>query len=182
MTKLYGAMEAGGTKIVCAVGTGSGELRAELRFPTRAPEETLGQAIEFFLAQQRSLGPLAAIGVGAFGPLDAHPRSPAYGHITSTPKPGWANVDVAGPLRKALGVPVGFDTDVNAAALGEWRWGAAQSLDTFVYLTVGTGIGGGALIHGRPLHGLIHPEMGHIPMPHDHWRNWMVAHGLGLHG
>ena len=109
----------------------------------------------------------AAAGVASFGPVDLDPASPRYGHITSTPKPGWAQTDIAGPIRKALGVPVGFDTDVNAAALAEWRWGSAQGIDTFIYLTVGTGIGGGGLVNGRLMHGLVHPEMGHVRIPHD---------------
>lgn len=167
MPPLYGALEAGGTKFVCAIGSGTGALAAETRIPTTTPAATLAAAIDFFQAQQASLGPLAAIGVGSFGPLDLRQGSPTYGHITSTPKPDWANVDLVGPLKQALQVPVGFDTDVNAAALGEWRWGAGQSLDNLVYLTVGTGIGGGGLVEGRPIHGLVHPEMGHIRVAHD---------------
>ncbi len=115
----------------------------------------------------RRQAPLAAIGVASFGPVDLDPASPTYGHITTTPKPGWAGADVVGTLRTGLGLPVAFDTDVNAAALGEYRWGAARGADPCLYLTVGTGIGGGAIVHGRPLHGLIHPEMGHLRLPHD---------------
>jgi len=126
----------------------------------------LGRAVEFFRAHH-GRAPLAGIGVASFGPVDPEPRSPTYGHITTTPKPGWAHTDVVGCFRTALGVPVGFDTDVNAAALGEHRWGAARGLNTFIYLTVGTGIGGGGMADGRLLHGLIHPEMGHIRIPHD---------------
>jgi fructokinase len=161
---LYGGIEAGGTKIVCAVGSGPTDIRAELRIPTTTPEETLGQIITFFRQQN---APISALGIGAFGPLSPDPAAPDYGFITSTPKPGWANVDVAGTIGRALGVPVGFDTDVNVAALGEARWGAAQGLTTFLYLTVGTGIGGGGLSNGRLMHGLLHPEMGHILLPHD---------------
>ena len=157
---LYGGIEAGGTKVVCAVGTGPDDLRAVERFPTTTPEETLGRAIAYFRDR-----PVAAVGVGSFGPVDVDPDSPTWGHVTSTPKPGWQGADVAGGVARALGVPVGFDTDVNAAALAEYRWGAARGLDTFVYLTVGTGIGGGGLIAGRRLHGLTHPEMGHIRVP-----------------
>ncbi len=164
MTALYGGIEAGGTKFVCAVGSGPDDLRAHARFPTTAAEETIGQAIEFFRRQDE---PLAAVGIGSFGPLDANPASPAFGTITVTPKEGWQGVDFAGQVRRALDVPVAFDTDVNAAALGEFRWGAARGLDTFVYLTVGTGIGGGAMVNGRLLHGLMHPEMGHVRVPHD---------------
>ena len=159
----YGGIEAGGTKFVCAVGSGPDDIRAEARFPTTTPQETIERTIAFFKRQ----GTLAAIGVASFGPLDPNPASPTFGYITSTPKPGWANTDLVGPLKAALGVPVGFDTDVNGAALGEHRWGAAQGLDTFIYLTIGTGIGGGALVEGNLLHGLMHPEMGHIRIPHD---------------
>lgn len=164
---VWGGIEAGGTKFVCAVGTGPEDLRAEVHFPTTTPEETLGRAIAFFQAQQARGLDFAGVGVGCFGPLDPDPASPTFGRITTTPKPGWAWVDVARTIREALGVPVRFDTDVNAAALGEARWGAARGLDTFLYLTVGTGIGGGGLVHGHLLHGLMHPEMGHIRIPHD---------------
>lgn len=164
---VWGGIEAGGTKFVCAVGTGPHDLRAVVQFPTTTPEETLGHAIAFFRAQQEKGLDLAGVGIGSFGPLDPDPSSATFGHITTTPKPGWAWVDIAGRVQEALGVPVRFDTDVNAAALGEGRWGAAQGLHTFVYLTVGTGIGGGGLVHGALLHGLMHPEMGHIRVPHD---------------
>ena len=160
--RLYGGIEAGGTKFVCAIGSGPDDVRAIARFPTRSPNETLSEAVAFFRAQPALP---AAIGIGSFGPVDPRPDSPTYGFITDTPKIGWANTDVAGTVRRALSVPVEFDTDVNAAALGEHRWGAAQDVGTMLYLTVGTGIGGGALIHGRRLHGLMHPEMGHVFLP-----------------
>ncbi len=163
---LYGGIEAGGTKIVCAVGMGPADLRAQIHFPTTAPGETLARIIAFFQQQQLTT-PLAAIGIGSFGPISIDRHAPDYGFITSTPKPGWAHTDIAGTIGRALGVPVGFDTDVNAAALGEGRWGAAQGLTTFLYLTVGTGIGGGGLSNGRLMHGLLHPEMGHIRLPRD---------------
>jgi fructokinase len=162
MTNLFGGIEAGGTKFACAIGAGPDDIRAQTRFPTTTPEATLRQAIEFFREH-----PLAGIGVAAFGPLDLHPSSPSYGYITATPKPGWSNTDIVGSLRQALNVPVSIDTDVNVAAFGEWRWGAAQGLDTFIYLTIGTGVGGGGLVNGRFMHGLVHPEMGHIRLPHD---------------
>jgi fructokinase len=167
MTELIGGIEAGGTKFVCAVGTGPDDIRAETRFPTTMPEETIGRAIAFFRECREQVDPLAAVGIAAFGPLDPNPASPTYGYITSTPKPGWVNTDFVGALRAALDVPVGFDTDVNGAVLGEWCWGAGQGLNNILYLTVGTGVGGGALVNGRPLHGLLHPEMGHIAIPHD---------------
>jgi len=158
----FGALEAGGTKFVCAVGAGR-ELAAEMRIATTTPGETLAAAIAFFQAH----APLAAVGVASFGPIDLDPRSPTHGFITTTPKPGWASTDIVGPLRRALGVPVGWDTDVNAAAVAEQRWGAARDAAGVVYVTVGTGIGGGAVVNGRPVHGLVHPEMGHARIPHD---------------
>jgi fructokinase len=163
MTQLYGGIEAGGTKFVCAVGTGPDDIRAEHRFPTTTPEETIGEAVRFFKEQEG----VTAVGIAAFGPLDPDPHSPTYGYITSTPKPHWHNINLGGPIADALGVPFGFDTDVNGAALGEWRWGAAQGLQNFVYFTIGTGIGGGAMVNGQLLHGLIHPEMGHMRLPHN---------------
>jgi fructokinase len=161
---IFGGIEAGGTKFVCAVGTGPDNLSAESRFPTTTPEETIGQAITFFEAQAEGES-LVAIGIASFGPVDPNPASSTFGYITTTPKPGWAQTDFAGTVRRALGVPVGFDTDVNVAALGEYRWGAGQGLDTFIYLTIGTGLGGGGLVNGQFMHGLIHPEMGHIRLP-----------------
>ncbi|NOX64071.1 MAG: ROK family protein [Chloroflexi bacterium] len=163
---LYGGVEAGGTKFVCAVGRGPDDIRSEIRFSTTTPEETLARVIAFF-REQMNKWPLAAVGVGSFGPVDPDPNSPTFGYITTTPKPGWRQVDFAGALARALDLPVGFDTDVNAAGLGEHRWGAAQGLDAFIYLTVGTGIGGGGMVGGRLMHGLMHPEMGHIRLPHD---------------
>lgn len=164
--RILGGIEAGGTKFVCAVGTGPGDVRSEIRFPTTTPEETIGRAIAFFEEQARQ-NELAAIGISAFGPVDPNPSSPTFGFITSTPKPGWTNADLAGAVGRALGLPVGFDTDVNGAALGEYRWGAAQGLDTFLYFTIGTGVGGGGMVGGKLMHGLLHPEMGHMRLPHD---------------
>jgi fructokinase len=163
---LVGGIEAGGTKFVCAIGTerGADALRATARFPTTTPEETLGRCVAFFREHPE---PVAAIGIACFGPIDLQPASPTYGHITMTPKVAWRNVDVRGIVARALGVPVGFDTDVNGAALAEQRWGAARDVANVLYVTVGTGIGGGVLVQGRPVHGLLHPELGHIPVPHD---------------
>lgn len=164
---VFGGVEAGGTKFVCAVGTGPDDLGPVVQFPTTTPQETLGRVVDFLKAE----GPLEAVGVACFGPVDPNPDSPTFGFITTTPKAGWAHTDIVGPIRRALGVPVGFDTDVNGAALGEHRWGAARGLDTFIYLTIGTGIGGGGMVNGRLIHGLIHPEMGHIRVPHDRGRD-----------
>ena len=167
MTKIYGGIEAGGTKFVCAVGSDPDHLLAESRFGTTSPQETMPKAVAFLQEQEKEHGKLKAIGVACFGPLDPHPDSPTYGFITSTPKPGWANYDVVGALRNSFALPIGFDTDVNGAVLGEWRWGAGQGLSSSVYLTIGTGIGGGAMTRGQIIHGLLHTEMGHMRLPHD---------------
>ncbi len=167
MNAFVGGIEAGGTKFVCALGSGPDDIRAELRIQTTTPSETIGRSIEFFAAQREKFGPISAVGIASFGPIDPEPGSPTFGYITSTPKPGWGNTNFAGPVERALGVPVAFDTDVNVAALGEWRWGAGRGADGLIYLTIGTGIGGGGLLNGRLMHGLIHPEMGHIRIPHD---------------
>lgn len=163
----FGAVEAGGTKVLCAVGTGPGDLADIERIDTTTPDETLAIAVEYFRSRRQRRGGLAAIGIASFGPLDLDSASTTFGHLTTTPKPGWAGADIAGAFRRGLGVPVGIDTDVNTAALGEWQHGAGRGLDTIVYITVGTGIGGGAVVHGRTLHGLVHPEMGHVRIPHD---------------
>jgi fructokinase len=162
-TRLYGGIEAGGTKWVCAVGNGPSDMRGTTTFPTTEPDETIARAVEFFAAN----GGLEAVGVGSFGPIERRRSSQSFGFITTTPKPGWAQTDVAGRLEESLDVPVAFDTDVNAAALGEQRWGAAVGLDSFCYVTVGTGIGGGVVVNGRLVHGLLHPELGHMRIPHD---------------
>jgi fructokinase len=160
---VFGGIETGGSKWACAVGTGPGDLKAAESFPTTAPAETIARAVAFFEQE----GPVEAVGIGSFGPVDQMTSSPSWGHITTTPKPGWANTDVGQEVRRRLGVPVAFDTDVNAAALGEHRWGAAQDVDTFAYITIGTGIGGGGMAAGNLLHGLLHPEFGHLRIPHD---------------
>lgn len=156
---VFGAIEAGGTKFVCGVGTGPEDL-VTTQIPTGAPEETVAAAVSWL--REKSSGGLRAVGIGSFGPVDL-----ATGYITSTPKTAWRNHDLAGSVRKALGVPVRFDTDVNAAVLGESRWGAAREVSNCLYLTIGTGIGGGAIVGGEILHGLTHTEMGHIRIPHD---------------
>jgi fructokinase len=160
---VYGGIETGGSKWECAVGLGPDSLRATATIPTTTPEETIDRAVAFFERE----GPIEAIGIGSFGPVDQKLTSPTWGHITTTPKPGWAHTDVGQEIRRRLAVPVAFDTDVNAAALGEHRWGVAQGLDTFCYITIGTGIGGGGMARGRLLHGLVHPEFGHMRIPHD---------------
>jgi fructokinase len=164
---MLGGIEAGGTKFICGIGTGPGDLQVE-QFPTSSPDVTLAQVIQFFRNAKQNLD---SIGIGSFGPIDLHPESPAFGHITSTPKTAWVNFDLVGTVRAALHVPVAFDTDVNAAILGEARWGAARGLSDAIYLTIGTGIGGGALVRGQVAHGLVHPEMGHLRIPHDRVRD-----------
>ena len=167
MTEMYGGIEAGGTKFVCAVGSDPDNIFAEARFPTTTPSETLQAVFSFFRQQEREHGKIKAIGVACFGPLGPIPGSPAYGYITSTPKQGWANFNFLGSLRQEFELPFGFDTDVDGAVLGEWRWGAGKGLDSLVYLTIGTGIGGGAMANGQIIHGLLHTEMGHMRLPHD---------------
>jgi fructokinase len=177
---LFGGIEAGGTKFVCAVGSGPHDVRTTTRFPTTTPEETIDQAIRFFEEQAR-VEPLAAIGIASFGPVDPDPDSPTFGYITTTPKAGWTHTEFASRIGRALGVPVGFDTDVNGAAQGEHRWGAAQGLNTFIYLTIGTGVGGGGMVNGRRMHGLVHPEMGHVRLPHD-WQSDPFPGACPYHG
>jgi len=162
---LYGGIEAGGTKFVCAVGSNPDDLCVNV-IETTTPNETISRVIAYF-KEQNSTKKLSSIGIGSFGPIDLNRNSKTYGFITSTPKLNWENVDFVGAIRSSFNIPIGFDTDVNAAAIGEYQWGAAQGLTNFIYLTIGTGIGGGGIINGIPLHGLLHPEMGHIFIPRD---------------
>ncbi len=160
-----GALEAGGTKMVCAIGDENGNLFERVSYPTRMPEETMRDVAGFFMEKK-----IDALGIGSFGPLNLDSADPAFGDITTTPKLDWRNYPLRKSLADALGVPVGIDTDVNAAALGEAILGAGAGLDTIVYFTIGTGIGGGLYINGKLHHGLVHPEMGHIllnPHPMD---------------
>ena len=168
---LYGGIEAGGTKFVCMVASDPQHVVAEERFATTTPAETIGQAVDFFhpYVENKSL---VAVGIASFGPLDLNPGSPTYGYITTTPKPGWSGVDLYGEIRRKLKMPVAFDTDVNAAAFGEQSWDQEnRSLDPLIYITVGTGIGVGVVVNGVPLHGLMHPEAGHLALPHDWQRD-----------
>jgi fructokinase len=179
---LYAGIEAGGTKFVCALASGPDDVRARISLPTTTPEETLGKAIGFFKTHE----PFTSMGIGTFGPCDLNPASPTYGHITSTPKSGWTDVNLLGIFRQAFAVPIGFDTDVNVAALGEAKWGAGQGMDMVIYLTIGTGIGGGGVLNGEMMHGLIHPEMGHIRLPRvsntDEFEGICPYHGDCLQG
>jgi fructokinase len=168
---LYGAIEAGGTKFICALAQGPDEILAETRIATTTPAATLAEVVEFFAGAQARVGAVRAFGIGAFGPIELDPRSAGWGRLLPNPKPHWSDADLAGPLRARFGVPIALDTDVNAAALGEFRLGAGRGLRSLAYVTVGTGIGGGAIVDGRPLHGRLHPEMGHIRVrrdPRDH--------------
>jgi len=162
----YGAIEAGGTKFVCAIGSGPENLRYEKVLKTTTPDKTINQVLNFF-RNNAQRGKLSAIGIGSFGPIDINRESASYGYILSTPKQHWKNTNIVGKIEEAFKIPVGFDTDVNAAALGEYEWGAAKGLSNFIYLTIGTGIGGGGMSNGNLLHGLLHPEMGHISIHHD---------------
>ncbi len=166
---LYGGIEAGGTKFVCVIGSDPQHIVAEERFPTTTPAETIARSVDFF---KRHGHDLAAIGIGSFGPVDLNPQSPTYGYITTTPKPGWAQADLRGGIQRALNVPVAFDTDVNVAAFGEHYWVPEnRGLDPLLYMTVGTGIGVGVMMNGQLLHGLLHPEAGHMRLPRDPQRD-----------
>lgn len=177
---LFGGIEAGGTKFVCAVGDESGNMTERIQIPTTVPEETIAEVIGFFGEFD-----LAAIGVGSFGPIDVNLKSDTYGYITTTPKLAWSNYPFVKTLQDSFGVPVGFNTDVNAAALGEATFGAAEGLDSCLYITVGTGIGAGAIVQGQLLQGLSHPEMGHILVrrhPDDHYAGKCPYHRDCLEG
>lgn len=165
-TEMTGGIEAGGTKFICMVGSDPQHVEAEIRIRTETPEKTLEKVTQFFKPFAES-GKISSLGVGSFGPLDVNPESPTYGFITSTPKPGWRDVDLMGDLKHRLGLRVTMDTDVNAAGFGEFHWGAGKGYDPLLYLTIGTGIGGGYIKDRRPLHGLLTPEMGHIHVRHD---------------
>jgi fructokinase len=176
----YGGIEAGGTKFVCVIGHDPDTIIESTRIDVTGPAETIGAAQEFFMRAQAAGVRLEAVGIGSFGPLELRPGHPRYGFITATPKPGWSNTDMVGPLVSALGLPVGFDTDVNAAVLAEGRWGRARELGSYVYLTLGTGIGGGAVVDGQLVHGLGHPEMGHVAVrrrPGDGFAGACPFHG-----
>lgn len=177
---LYGALEAGGTKMVCALGDENGTILAQTSIPTTTPAETLSAIIDWFRDKE-----IASLGVACFGPVDLRRNSPTYGYITTTPKPGWANVDIVGTLKRALGVPVGFDTDVNGSLLGEVTYGQARGLTDAVYITIGTGVGAGILSGGRLVHGMLHPEFGHIPLtkhPEDLYEGHCPYHGTCFEG
>ncbi len=157
----YGLVEAGGTKFVLGVATDKDTIEATARIDTTTPDETIGAMVDWFRGQ----GALNVIGVASFGPLQLDRQSPSWGHIGQTPKPHWSGADIAGPLQAAFACPVAIDTDVNGAALAEYHWGAGQGQCAMLYFTIGTGVGGGAVVNGQILHGLSHPEMGHMSLP-----------------
>ncbi|MEC2057777.1 ROK family protein [Peribacillus psychrosaccharolyticus] len=171
---LVGGIEAGGTKFVCAIGDHTGEIRERVEIPTTFPAETMEEVIRFFHAYD-----IEALGIGSFGPIDVNRESPTYGFITSTPKQGWINYPIVSKMKEHFNVPIGFHTDVNAAALGEGTYGAAKGLDSCLYMTIGTGIGAGALVGGKLLQGHSHPEMGHILIrrhPEDYYQGKCPYH------
>ena len=177
---LYGALEAGGTKMVCALGDENGHILEQVSIPTVTPEETMPKIIEYFQGKK-----IEALGVASFGPVDLDKSSPTYGYITKTPKLAWANYNMVGALKDALNIPIGFDTDVDGSLLGEVTWGAAKGLMDVAYITIGTGVGGGILSGGKVIHGMMHPEMGHvkvIPVPGDTYAGKCPFHGNCLEG
>ncbi|MFD1956650.1 ROK family protein [Paenibacillus thailandensis] len=175
-----GAIEAGGTKIVCGIGKEDGQIVDRVSFPTENPDVTIPRIVEYFRDKS-----IEAIGVGTFGPINLDKNSPQYGFITTTPKPGWSNFDFLGTLKTFFDLPFGWDTDVNAAALSEAVWGAAKNLDSCVYYTIGTGVGVGVYAEGRLVHGLMHPEGGHVPVkrhPDDAFAGFCPYHSDCLEG
>ena len=177
---LLGALEAGGTKMVCAVGKEDGTIVERISIPTETPEITMPKLIAFFKQFE-----LAALGIGTFGPADLNPQSKTYGFITTTPKLAWKNYDIMGEFKKALGIPVGFDTDVNAACLGEAAFGCMQDVNNGIYITIGTGVGVGVMVEKQLLHGMLHPEGGHILLarnPSDTYQGCCPYHDSCLEG
>lgn len=156
---IYGGIEAGGTKMICVIGDENGRILDRMQIPTKTPGETMPIMIDYFKGKD-----IKALGIACFGPIDLNRDSKTYGYITSTPKLAWKNYDIVGAFKKELGVPIGFDTDVNGSLLGEITWGCAKGLTDALYLTIGTGVGGGVMAGGKLLHGMLHPELGHIKM------------------
>ncbi len=155
-----GALEAGGTKMVCAIGNEKGEIFHQMSVPTLTPEETIPSIIQYFKE-----GNIEALGIGCFGPIDLNKNSSTYGFITSTPKLAWQDYNIVGAFQEALSIPIGFDTDVNGSILGEATWGCAKDVVSSIYITIGTGVGVGIYQQGELLHGMLHPEAGHILLP-----------------
>lgn len=177
---LLGALEAGGTKMVCAVSDETGAILERISIPTETPELTMPRLFAFFHGYE-----LAALGIGTFGPADLNPASPTYGFITTTPKLAWRNYDIRGAFLKEFSLPIGFDTDVNAAALGEAAFGCMKDVENGIYITIGTGVGVGVLSEGSLLHGMLHPEGGHILLSKneaDSFSGCCPYHGTCLEG
>lgn len=177
---LFGALEAGGTKMVCAIGNENGEILEQKSIPTTTPEETMPAILEYFKDKE-----IASIGIACFGPIDLNKNSETYGYITSTPKIPWRNYNIVGAVKDALKIPVGFDTDVNGSLLGEVTWGCAKGLTDAVYFTIGTGVGAGIMTNGKMLHGMLHPEAGHVkmvPRSGDTYKGKCPYHGTCFEG
>lgn len=177
---IYGALEAGGTKMVCAIGDENGRIIERISIPTKTPEETIPEIMNYFKGKD-----IKALGIGAFGPVDVIKDSATYGHILDTPKLAWRNFDLVGTFQKKLNIPIGLDTDVNASCLGETTFGCAKGLDSVIYITIGTGVGVGVSINGKLLHGMLHPEAGHIlsvPHPEDTYKGKCPYHGTCFEG
>ncbi len=177
---VLGALEAGGTKMVCAIGNENGKIIKQVKFPTTTPEETMPPIIEYFKKHD-----VDAIGIACFGPIDLNTDSDTYGYILNTPKLAWKNYNIVGAVKDELHIPVGFDTDVNGSMLGEATWGCAKGLTDAIYITVGTGIGGGVLSGGKLQHGMLHPELGHIlmvPGKGDNYKGKCPYHGTCFEG
>ena len=177
---LFGALEAGGTKMVCAIGNENGEILEQKSIPTTTPEETMPAILEYFKDKE-----IASIGIACFGPIDLNKNSETYGYITSTPKIPWRNYNIVGAVKDALKIPVGFDTDVNGSLLGEVTWGCAKGLTDAVYFTLGTGVGAGIMTNGKMLHGMLHPEAGHVkmvPRSGDTYKGKCPYHGTCFEG
>lgn len=177
---ILGALETGGTKMVCAIGNEKGEILEQVSIPTQTPDITVPKLLSFFKGKG-----IEALGIACFGPIDLDRNSETYGYITTTPKLAWQNYDMMGTFKKELGVPVGFDTDVNASVLGEYTWGIAKGLHSCIYVTIGTGVGVGVIVDGRLLHGMMHPEGGHIllhKLPQDTYEGFCPFHKNCMEG
>lgn len=175
-----GALEGGGTKMVLAVGDETGKIFDRISIPTETPEITVPKMIDYFKKAD-----IEALGIATFGPIDLDKSSKTYGYITTTPKLAWANYDLVGAFRKELDIPIAFDTDVNGSAIGEATWGITKGLDNSVYITIGTGVGMGIISNGKPLHGMLHPEGGHIQLirhPKDTYKGHCPYHETCLEG
>ncbi len=177
---LYGALEAGGTKMVCAIGDENGKILEQISVPTKTPDETMPAIIDYFKDKD-----IKALGIACFGPVDLDKSSPTYGYIVKTPKLAWKDYNIVGTMKEALGIPIGFDTDVNGSLLGEVTWGAAKGLKDVLYITIGTGVGGGILSGGNVVHGMLHPELGHMKLvkaEDDTYGGKCPFHGTCLEG